>query len=333
MTAKTRRRALGLGAVAACAFLALAAWGAIAWMPQRADAPAVVPVVDDAGIVEWCADGLTAIAGGGCLGAPAKTDGKRTPLLVYVHGRYSPKTVSDELARQRRVARMGTARGFGVLALRGTQGECTQPELADTWCWPSNPRNADHGAAYVERFAPALQAAKAQLGDGPTVLLGFSNGAYFATLIATRGLFHFDAIAIAHGGPVPPTRAAGVTPPLLLLTADDDPSDGEMRQLDSELAREKWPHELVSREGTHELPEVDIDFALTFFDRALREPLPLKPPLQPPRPRREAGVDAEATPPEVIEDAEVAAAPAEASADTATAGGDPSTDDAETATP
>ncbi len=123
-----------------------------------------------------------------------------------------------------------------------------------------------------------MAAARTRIGPGPTNLLGFSNGAYFATLIATRALGGFDAIAIAHGGPVPPTHAAGATPPLLLITADDDLSDGEMRQLDAELTRERWAHELVSREGGHELPEWDVNIALTFFTRTRKERL-LAPPL------------------------------------------------------
>ena len=250
---------------------------------------------EDPGLEAWCAPGLVPIAGGGCFATPARATASTT-LLVYVHGRYSPKTLDDELARQARVAKLGTAKGFGVLAMRGVQGECTQQELADTWCWPSNPRNADDGPAFVKRFTPAIAAARARLGPGPNVLLGFSNGAYFATLVATRALGRFEAIAIAHGGPVPPTHAAGAKPPLLLLTADDDPSDGEMRQLDEELTRAKWPHELVSREGGHALPDVDVSFALAFFDRALRERLPLSPPLQAPRARRTADAgDADAS--------------------------------------
>jgi dienelactone hydrolase len=187
--------------------------------------------------------------------------------------------------RQDRVARLGIAKGFAVLALRGVQGECTQAELADTWCWPSNPRNEGDGPAFFDRLKPAMAAARGRIGAGPTVLLGFSNGAYFAALIATRSLGPFDAIAIAHGGPVQPTHAQGTTPPLLLITADDDPSDGEMRQLDAELARERWAHELVAREGAHALLDWDVDIALTFFARVQKERLPLVPPLQPPRPR------------------------------------------------
>ena len=65
---------------------------------------------------------------------------------------------------------------------------------------------------------------------GPTFLLGFSNGAYFASLIAERALMPFDAIAIAHGGPVDVgADAPRRDTPDLLMTADDDASDPEMR--------------------------------------------------------------------------------------------------------
>lgn len=285
-------RPLAIGAGALALALAFALFLAVARRPP-AEAPIVEVATVDAAIEAPCAPNLGPIPGGGCFAPPVGAPGAGVPLLVYLHGRYSPKTLDEELGRQARVARLGTAKGFAVLALRGVQGECTQAELADTWCWPSNPRNAPHGAAFVARLQPAIAAARARVGPGPDLLLGFSNGAYFATLIATRALGSFAAIAIAHGGPVPPTRAAGATPPLLLLTADDDLSDGEMRQLDAELAREGWAHELVSREGGHELPDWDVEIALTFFGRVQRERLPLMPPLQAPRPRpepKDAGV-------------------------------------------
>jgi predicted esterase len=293
MPARVRLLLLGAGA------LAVAFAAAVLWWPGKWTAEEPL-ALEDAGIEAWCADGLTPIAGGGCLRAPEHPSGGGTvPLLVYLHGRYSPKTLADELQRQGRVARLGNARGFGVLAVRGLQGECTQPELADAWCWPSNPRVADHGSRFIARIEPAIAAAKERVGAGPTFLLGFSNGAYFATLIATRSLRLFDAVTIAHGGPVPPTRAAGPRPPLLLITADDDPSDGEMQQLHAELGHEKWAHELVSREGGHALPDWDVNMALTFFTRATKERLPLDPPLQPPRVRKKAADDAGAPETEV----------------------------------
>jgi predicted esterase len=273
-------------------------------------APALQVSEGDAGIEDWCADGLTPIAGGGCFAPPLELV-KPVTLLLYLHGRYSPKTLAEEHERQRRVARLGTSEGYGVLAMRGVQGECNGSDLADTWCWPSSTRNADQGAAFVERFQPALREARARIGDGSTVLLGFSNGGYFATLIATRALGQFDAIAIAHAGPVPPTHPVGSTPPLLLITADEDASDPEMLELDAELTREGWRHEIVGREGGHALPDWDVGMALTFFGRVKREHLPLTPPLQSPRarPRREshsggqdeAGEAGEESPPTTIE--------------------------------
>jgi predicted esterase len=273
--------------IAALALAAIAVLLFLVFQPADVPHPPVSEEAVDADIEAWCAPALAPIPGGGCLALPARPSAKTT-LIVYVHGRYAPKAWGEETIRQSRVAKLATSKGFAVLSLRGRQGECTQPELGDTWCWPSNPRNEADGPAFVKRFEPAISNARKVLGPGPNVLFGFSNGAYFATLIATRGLARFDAIAIAHGGPVPPTHAAGEKPPILLLTADDDPSDGEMRQLDDELSREKWPHEMVSREGTHELPDIDVNYALAFFDRALRERLPLTPPLQTPRPRKDA---------------------------------------------
>ncbi len=285
-------------ALAVAAALAVLAIGSVVFS-RRAPAPLLADagVPSEAGEEVWCAEGLAKIEGGGCFAPPSVAGGASAPvpLLVYLHGRYSPKMLDEEAARQSRVAHLGNAKGYAVLAMRGTQGECTQEELVDMWCWPSNPRNVDHGPAFFERIKPAMAAARGRLGGaaGPNVLLGFSNGAYFAALIATRSLGPFDAIAIAHGGPVQPTHAVGTTPPVLLITADDDPSDGEMRQLDAELTREKWAHELVSREGGHALPDWDVEIALTFFARTQSERLPLVPPLQSPRPApvRDAGAD------------------------------------------
>jgi hypothetical protein len=103
----------------------------------------------------------------------------------------------------------------------------------------------------------------------------FSSGGYFAAIIATRALRPFDAIAIAHAGPVEPTSAAGSKPPILLLTADDDPSADETSRLDTELTRAAWPHQLVVHEGGHDLPEWDVRIALTFFTRTAKEKVPL----------------------------------------------------------
>jgi predicted esterase len=246
------------------------------------------------GIVSWCAPGLEAIAGGGCFArasAPrdrhdASVSSATHPptLLVYLHGRYAPESEPEEMERQSRVARMGNARGYSVLTLRGKQGQCTDPQLATWWCWPSNERNASEGSAVVAGWSAAFAEAERRAHPQRRVLLGFSNGGYFASLIAARGLMPLDAVTVAHAGPVAPMTPLRNKPPMLLIDADDDPSSPEILHLDADLTREAWPHAMVIREGTHALPEWDVDMALTFFDRVRTETMPLTPPLAPPRP-------------------------------------------------
>jgi predicted esterase len=291
--------AVALGVVAVCALIVLR---------ERSSARrhALASTADTA-VVDWCGEGLEAIAGGGCFAASRSVARGPATLLVYLHGRYAPEGTSDELERQSRVARLATARGYAVLALRGMQGQCTDPQLASWWCWPSNERNAGDGPAFVARWSVALAEAERRARPAHRVLLGFSNGGYFASLIASRALAPFDAVAIAHAGPVEPMTPTGAAPPVLLVDADDDPSGPEVSRLDAALTRASWPHDLVVREGGHALGDWDVAMALTFFDRARREPVPLRPPLPARTARRSpdpeaatAAVGAAATPPDAV---------------------------------
>ena len=237
------------------------------------------PIATEAGpddpVADWCAPGFEPIRGNACL---AFVSGKPAPLVVYLHGRYARDAASEEVDRQRRLAARATRLGFAVIALRGRLGTCTAQELAQWYCWPSNPTNADAGPDFVDGWTPALAAAQERTGSRRRFLLGFSNGGYFAGLVASRSLLAFDAIVVAHGGPVEPVHAFRGTPPLLLLSADDDVAQDEMIRFDEELTREHWAHDSYARAGGHGLTDEDIDAALMFFSRA-HEPLPLQPPL------------------------------------------------------
>lgn len=234
------------------------------------------PMVPAEPKADWCAPGYEAIEGG-CL-ALTGTPPEPQALLVYLHGRYAENAATEEVDRQRRVAVIATTRGFAVLALRGRLGECTAAELSRWFCWPSNERNEQHAADFVDTWEGALLEAHRRTGSKTRFVLGFSSGGYFAGLLATRGLFDAEAFVIAHGGPVEPVHALARTPPLLLLSADEDVAQDDMIRLDEDLARERWPHDSYARAGTHGLTDGDIDAALTFFARS-QEALPLEPPL------------------------------------------------------
>ena len=228
----------------------------------------------------FCASGLQPVAGGACYAAPhdAPPDSP-LPLVIYLHGLFERGPMEDEERdRQRRVARQAIARGFAVLALRGAEGAC-HSERTGLVCWPSNERSADKAPAFVEAWQPALQSVEKRHPFTDEYVLGFSNGGYFAGLIAEKALYKANAFVIAHAGPVEPVIGVGSKPPLLLMSADEDVSQEGMVQLDDELTRDDWPHDHYVRDGGHALPDSDIDVALTFFERTRTEPLPLHPPI------------------------------------------------------
>jgi dienelactone hydrolase len=239
---------------------------------------------EDAGVIEWCAEGLVPINGGGCFASPPG-ESKGAPLIVYLHGIYDEHADAEELDRQHRVAKRATERGFAVLALRGVLGGCSmEPDLATKFCWPSNERTAARGPETIGKWTPALRTAARLGASGPRYVLGFSNGGFFSGLLAVRGWFDATAFVIASGGPVEPVHALGAKPPLLLMSADDDPAQDGMMHLDEELTREGWLHESYWGAGAHQLTDHEIDAALTFFVRLRDEKLPLEPSLSTHRP-------------------------------------------------
>jgi predicted esterase len=239
---------------------------------------------------DWCAPGYEPIAGG-CLALQASASGPQ-PVLIYLHGRYARDAAGEEMDRQRRLAAKALAGGLAVLALRGRLGECTAPELSSWFCWPSNEHNADDALAVVHEWTGAIEEAHRRAGSRTRFVLGFSNGGYFASLLATRGLFDAEAFVIAHGGPVDPIGAPARRAPLLLLSADEDVAQDDMILLDGELTREHWPHDSYARSGAHGLTDEDIEAAIAFFARA-HEALPLDPPLPLHRPVRHAHAPSE----------------------------------------
>jgi len=261
--------------------LAVATGGAV-WLSTRKSASEVsvpsTPATRSAARsapIAWCAPGLEAIPGGGCFASA----GEGSPLLVYLHGMYTPATAPEEMERQGRVAKRATAAGVSVLALRGEAGLCG-PSLPDTFCWPSNAKNGGEATRIASAWDDAMGEAKDRGANGRSYLLGFSNGAYFAALIAVTSARYFDAVAVAHGGP---GGAGNVAPrdamvPMLLLSSDADPANGDMVRLQSALTAAHWPFASASTSGGHFLSNWDIDTALTFFARS-QEKLPLTPPL------------------------------------------------------
>ncbi len=202
---------------------------------------------------DWCATGYEPIPGG-CLAVPASSP--HAPLLIYLHGRYEKGQSAEETDRQRRVAARSTSKGYAVLALRGRLGGCGAAELSTWYCWPSNEHTVGTAGEVVETWQGVLDETEGRVHPEHRFVLGFSNGGYFAGLLASRGLVQADAYVVAHGGPVEPVEAAMGAPPLLLLSADDDVAQDDMLRLDAELAKAHWAHDSYARGGAHGLQAI-----------------------------------------------------------------------------
>ena len=217
-----------------------------------------------------CAASYVAIAENACLEAPIadRAENEPIPLLLYLHGLYQPEQMGEELARQERVAKHARDRGVAVLALRGEMGVCDVHGDRLGWvCWPSNEHVAYRAREIVDSWKAPIAVARARIGKGPTYVLGFSNGAYFAGLLAVRDLFPADAFVVAQGGDVEPVHALGPKKPLLLLTTDNEAPTvlAEMDRFASALAADDWSFVEEVRPGGHELTDEDVDASLDFL--------------------------------------------------------------------
>ncbi len=218
-----------------------------------------------------CGEGLTAL-GEACLALPPDASAD-TPVVLYLHGMFPSDFPQQSLVAQQELAQMAAARGFALLVPRGRLGLCDwKPEFLNWYCWPSTARTAPMAGEIAASWEPLWQGLDDRLGtrkDHPRkrFALGYSNGGFFAALLAARGDVAFDAYAITHAGPVEPCWFDPLKPvPVLLLAAEGDKFQAPlMEELHERLFEAGWPHDYRIRPGSHALTEGDIEDALSFF--------------------------------------------------------------------
>lgn len=221
------------------------------------------------------------VAGDACLYLPLAGPAP-APLVVFLHGMFAASAPAGEERQEELLVARATRRGFAVLVPRGRRGLCDwKPELADFVCWPTTPRHVAEAEEIVRSWRPALEAASARLGAAsPLFLLGFSNGGFFAALVAGQGLLPLRGLAVLHGGALAPVNFALVAPiPTLLLGAESDRWQlPKLQQLHEWLEAARWPHTLRVRPGQHGLTAQDLDDALDLFASAVQAADPKGPP-------------------------------------------------------
>lgn len=226
---------------------------------KRPMRPAVIRAVVASGAVFAAICGC----GGGGKRESANVPSAR-PLIIYLHGMFEANT-SDDATNDRVHERFREA-GFDVWAPKGRLGLCDWSEEAKrSVCWPSDERALGVAREIVDEWGP-------QLVTRRPVVVGFSNGGAFATLLAVHGLIRACGFATLHGFPAGTLHIEpSARPPLLLIAGRGAPWEGpQLAATTAQLSAVGWPHEAKIHDGPHSVSDADLDAAISFAREATR---------------------------------------------------------------
>jgi predicted esterase len=248
--------------------LAALSWATMATAQEQAPADAAKP---DAA---WCAPELETLAGDVCHFTPKKATGGRRTLVVFLHGVIEPGSGAQWM-QQRGIVRAAERLGFSVLAPRGRQG-IGPPKMRDWHAWPTS-----HVAQQTveediltewRRARTEIETRQGQPFD-EVFVMGFSNGAYYATSLAVRDRFEADGFAVFAGGSGAPhirkagaqVKAASRAPIFVAIAARDSTTSRAARDLVDVLRRLRWPHRAESLPVGHAVADRHMDHAFEFL--------------------------------------------------------------------
>jgi predicted esterase len=236
--------------------------------PSIAEAP---PPANDAER-RWCAPELQMLANDICAYVPdVPTSGPRT-LIIHLHGVIQPDTTS-QWNQQRAAARVGTSYGFTVIMPHGRRG-IGPTSLEHWWAWPTS---IDTRAKFEKALIAEWLGAKAELekksglGFERTYIFGFSNGAYYATSLAMRGVISVDGYALFAGGSGAPYheyegRKTKNRVPIAVAYGFADPSHEKQEDLVKLLGRLRWPSISLGHARTgHAMTDMQVAEALGYL--------------------------------------------------------------------
>ncbi len=212
----------------------------------------------------WCPDGFEPGSNETCFAIPEQAT-KDTPVLVYLHGSYTGHGSPEEWS----AVRVAAQRGFAVIIPRGKRGLCAwRVEVKDHFCWPQEPEDTAGIKKLLSEWESVLWQVDALLPQGThkRYVLGSGNGGFFASFLATHGLFPGQAYAVVNGGPLAPP-GKGKPVPILLIPTPDPESTPKMRELHESLGKASWAQAFCPRQGSSALTAEDVEAALRFFKR------------------------------------------------------------------
>ncbi len=186
------------------------------------------------------------------------------PLVIYLHGMFDAKTPDG--ATSDRVRERFREAGFDVWTPKGRLGLCDWSEDAKrSVCWPSDERALAAAREIVRDWGP-------QIVTRRPIVVGFSNGGAFATLLAVHGLIRACGFATLHGFPAGTMHIEpGARAPLLLVAGRGAQWEGpQLEATVAQLSAVGWPHKAKIHDGPHSVSDADLEAAIAFARDATR---------------------------------------------------------------
>ncbi len=225
----------------------------------------------------WCAAELQALTNEVCAFVPdAPSTGPRT-LIIHLHGVIPPETTS-QWNQQRAAAKVGTSYGFTVIMPRGRRGIGPSGK-EEWWAWPTDidaRGKFEHSLVSEWLGAKAALEKKAGAPFERTYIFGFSNGAYYATSLAMRGVVAVNGYALFAGGSGAPYHESDGRKnknrvPIAVAWGAADPAHEKQEDLVKLLDRLRWPSISLGHQHTgHVMTEMQVAEALGYLGSANR---------------------------------------------------------------
>jgi predicted esterase len=220
--------------------------------------------------VVLCPPGFSELPGSACVAAPP---GPAKQIVLYLHGMYDADRPEQEFAQEAMLRERALARGFAVFAPRGRKGLCDwSAQVRDFFCWPTKADQKRIGGELLAQWGPAIvetmrRTGAPRPGKFTPALLGYSNGGFYATMVAGETRLPLRALVVLHAGQFSggALRAERAVPTLLLAGEADAVQAPLMRSLQQALLAAGWTSTLKVRSGGHGLTAEDIDVALDFL--------------------------------------------------------------------
>lgn len=193
-------------------------------------------------------------------------------LVIFLHGVIKPDT-DWQWAQQRAAMRGARRSGYSVLAPRGRRG-IGPAQMKDWWTWPTSVRSENAiGDELRAEWTAARSALETAQGKAfrQVFVVGFSNGAYYATSLALLGKLKVNGYAVFAGGAgakylVGPARGTTRRPPIYVGYGLKDRAHKDPASLASALKDLHWPHKVnVRPRGGHSIGDAQLDEALAFL--------------------------------------------------------------------